>query len=268
MKRRPRANPNWHGKRPKGNARQPMRIIFSRKGFDTSAGGGPSPIVGGKPLSLPIPAQGENGAASRTTYGDLGFGDHAAKASRGKIGTDDLCHHDPMFLSDGTCAFGQHSAAQTHLERQGVGRGDVFVFFGLFAEEETGEPHHRIFGYLQVEEIVHLSDGVPKDLVAIGHPHALEMHSRNDVIWRGEGVTAARAGDALRLTVPGGPPSLWLRPQWLKPGGLSYHDRADRWIKGGRLRSVARGQEFVADIGRRKAPRDWLDRIVAEIKAS
>ncbi len=241
-----------------------MRIVFSRKGFDSSAGGGPSPIVGGKPLSLPIPA----GTASGTTYGALGLGNHAAKASRGKLGAGDLCHHDPMFTADGECIFGQHSAAQTHLEGQGVGLGDVFVFFGLFAEEETGEPHHRIFGYLRVEEMIPLAEVVPADLVALRHPHALAMHSANDVIWRGEGHTAKRASEALRLTVPGGPPSLWKRPEWLKRGGLSYHDREDRWLRGKRLRSVARGQEFVADIGRRQAPREWLARVIDEIKAS
>lgn len=164
--------------------------------------------------------------------------------------------------------FGQHSAAQTHLERQGVGVGDVFVFFGLFAEEETDEPHHRIFGYLQVENVVALSAGIPADLINLAHPHALEMHGSNDVIWRGGGRVANRASDALRLSVPGGPPSLWQRPAWLKHGGLSYHDRADRWLRAGRLKSVARGQEFVADIGRRKAPREWLKKIIAEITAS
>ncbi|MEL7189041.1 MAG: hypothetical protein AAGK17_05765 [Pseudomonadota bacterium] len=240
-----------------------MKIIFSRKGFDSSAGGGPSPIVAGRPLSLPIPA----GTASRTTYGDLGLEEHAAKASRGKLGAQDLCHHDPMFLTDGTCAFGQCGAAQTHLERQGVGLGDVFVFFGLFAEEETGEPHHRIFGYLRVEEMISLGEGAPQWALDLAHPHALAMHHKNDVIWRGEGRTANSASEALRLTVPGGPPSLWQRPYWLKRGGLSYHDRADRWIRGGKLRSVARGQEFVADIGRRKAPRDWLEQVIAEINS-
>ncbi len=239
-----------------------MKIIFSRKGFDSSAGGGPSPIVNGAPLSLPIP---DSKGLSRTTYGDLGLAEHAAKASRGKLGVHDLCHHDPMFLPDGTCAFGQTGAAQTHLERQGVGVGDVFVFFGLFAEEETGEPHHRIFGYLVVEEIHGLSEGAPQAMLDLDHPHALGMHGSNDVIWRGEGRTAARASGSLRLTVPGGPPTLWHRPAWLKPGGLSYHDREDRWLRGGRLKSVARGQEFVADVGRRKAPREWLEGIIAEI---
>ena len=242
-----------------------MKIIFSRKGFDSAAGGGASPIVDGVPVSLPIPS----GGYSRTTYGELGLGQLASAASRGKIGADDHCHHDPMFLPAkhgvGTCVFGQHSAAQTHLEGQGVGVGDVFVFFGLFAEEETGEPHHRIFAYLKVEEMVPLAQGAPQELVELAHPHALAMHHSNDVVWRGEGRVAKRASQALRLTVPEGPPSLWERPDWLKRGGLSYHDRPERWLRGGRLKSVARGQEFVADIGRRSAPREWLEGVIAEV---
>ena len=239
-----------------------MRIVFSRKGFDSAAGGGASPIVGGRPLSLPIPA----GAASNTTYGDLGLGAHALAASRGRYGPDDACHHDPMFLDDDTCLFGQCGAAQTHLANRGVGCGDVFLFFGLFREEESGEPHHRIYGYLEIAEAIALAgSAAPQDLRALGHPHALAMHAGNDTIYRGPGRQASRASERLRLTVPGGPPSLWRRPDWLRRGGLSYHDRADRWLPGKRLRSVARGQEFVADIGNRAAPRAWLEELRAEI---
>ena len=244
-----------------------MRIIFSRKGFDSSSGGGPSPIVDGRPVSLPIPA----GAASRTSYGDLGLGEHAALASRGKIVATDLCHHDPMFTVDGRCLFGQVGAAQTHLANRGVGLGDVFLFFGLFREEETGEPHHRIFGWMEVERMVHLAECAEEeraDLAAHAHPHAFEMHGSNDCIYAGPGGTAPRASEVLRLTAPGGPPSLWERPEWLKKGGLSYHDRSDRWLRGRRLRSVARGQEFVADIGRRNAPRDWLATVLNELRGS
>jgi len=242
-----------------------MRIVFSRKGFDSASGGGPSPIVDGRPISLPIP---DTKGLSRTTYGALGLGVHASRASRGGLGADDLCHHDPMFTDDGMCLFGQCGAAQTHLERQGVGVGDVFVFFGLFADEETGERHHRIFGYLRVDNVAALARGVPHELVALGHPHALGLHARNDTIWQGEGHEATNADPALRLTVPDGPPSLWQRPDWLRHGGLSYHDRADRWLPGNRLQSVSRGQEFVADIGRRKAPREWLENVIATIRAS
>lgn len=237
-----------------------MRIIFSRKGFDSAAGGGASSIVDERAISLPIPT----GGFSQTTYDDLGLGEEAAKASRGKLGASDLCHHDPMF-KDGTCLFGQCGAAQTHLERQGVGVGDVFLFFGLFADPVSKEPHHRFFGFMEVEEIISLSQGVPDWLTQIGHPHALGMHARNDVIYRGRGINDAPASDALRLTVSEGPASMWNRPKWLKQGGLSYHDRLSRWSQRGRLQSVARGQEFVADIGRRREPRVWLNAILKEM---
>lgn len=240
-----------------------MRIILSRKGFDSTAGGGPSPIVDGRPLSLPIPA----GAASRTSYADLGLGEHAALTSRGHVKPYDLCHYDPMFLDVGTCLFGQVGAAQTHLANQGVGVGDVFLFFGLFREQGMA-PHHRIFGWLEVEEVVSLARAVPTRFRELGHPHALALHGANDTIYAGPGGVARRAWKSLRLTVPEGPPSLWQRPDWLQRGGLTYHDRADRWLPGGRLRSVARGQEFVADIGERSEPRKWLGAILTELRAS
>lgn len=242
-----------------------MRVIFSRKGFDSASGGGASPVIDGRPVSLPIPA----GAVSRTRYADLGLADHAENASRGRVQAADLCHHDPMFLPGDACLFGQCGAAQTHLANRGVGRGDVFLFFGLFRDEATGEPHHRIFGYLEVAERIDLAQcdaATLAELRAFDHPHAIAMHARNDAIYRGPGRLAASAPEALRLTVPGGPPSLWRRPEWLRRGGLSYHDRADRWLSGGRLRAVSRGQEFVADVGRRKAPREWLMRVIAAIR--
>lgn len=241
-----------------------MKIIFSRKGFDSSAGGGPSPIVDGRPISLPIPA---NGGPSHTTYRDLGLGDYAARASRGQLGEQDYCHYDPMALPNGDVILGQCGAAQTHLERQGVGTGDLFIFFGLFCGED-GEKHHRIFGSLLVREIVPLVSAAVADvtkLAQLGCPHALGMHAKNDTVYRGPGCFAKTAPEALRLTVPGGPPSLWNVPAWLRQTGLSYHARESRWLRGNRLQSVARGQEFVADIGHRKAPREWAKRIVALI---
>ena len=241
-----------------------MRIIFSRKGFDSTSGGGPSPIVNGRPVSLPIPAT----RFSETTYGSLGLEQQVRQASRGRHDAGDLCHHDPMFLPGGECLFGQAGAAQTHLLNEGVRPGDVFLFFGLFADELTGERHHRIFGWMKIvtmRNVAELSADERRSLVARGHPHALGMHGRNDAIWSGPGGVATSATGSLRLTVPGGPCSLWKRPSWLRPGGLSYHDRPDRWQEGGRLLTVSRGQEFVAPIGRRQAPRRWLAERLAEM---
>lgn len=242
-----------------------MRIVFSRKGFDSAAGGGPSPIVDGRPLSLPIPS----GGYSRTSWADLGLGEHATRASRGRYAADDPCHHDPMFTPEGECLLGQCGAAQSHLANREVGVGDWFVFFGLF-RAEGGDPHHRIFGYLKVAQVIDLTDcsaAVRAELAARDHPHAIGLHARNDAIYRGPGRVAQTARDALRLSVPEGPPSLWHRPDWLQPGGLSYHDRPTRWLAGNRLQTVARGQEFVADVGTRTAPRQWLSRIISAIES-
>ncbi len=241
-----------------------MRIIFSRKGFDSVAGGGPSPIVGGRPVSLPIPAYGE---LSATTFGDLGLGDHAARASRGRYDAKALCHHDPMFLDDGTAMLGQCSGSQGHLVNRGVGPGDVFLFFGLFAEEATGERHHRIFGFLEVDAMRDVAtadreEGVCAKAIAAKHPHFIGMHGTNDMIYVGRGATARRDWSALRLTVPGGPVSLWHRPKWLKPGGLTYFPKPTNWPEPDMLYRVGNGQEFVADTRRRKAPRDWLAGVI------
>lgn len=79
-----------------------MRIILSRKGFDTGSGGTASPINGGRPISLPIPTSGR----SMTSYDQLGLGDIVEKVTRGKIGRGHLCHEDPMFVSN-QCIFGR-----------------------------------------------------------------------------------------------------------------------------------------------------------------
>jgi len=125
-----------------------VQIILSRKGFDSAAGGVPSPIVNGEPISLPIPTK----MRSETTYELAGLGELVARTTKGRVRPEDLCHEDPMFYA-GRCAFGQTGAAQTHLTKRGVGVGDVFIFFGLFAEENGRDRHHRIFGFLKVEEI-------------------------------------------------------------------------------------------------------------------
>ncbi|GAA0270532.1 hypothetical protein GCM10009127_08280 [Alteraurantiacibacter aestuarii] len=240
-----------------------MKIILSRKGFDSASGGGPSPIVEGIPVSLPIPAgEGRPGVP----YGDLGLADHAALASRGRLGAADLAHHDPMFLPDGTCLFGQCGAAQSHLENCGVGAGDLFIFFGLFRQGRE-RAHHRIFGWLWVDDVVRSGEPAMEDLRALGHPHALAAHGANDAIYCGPGGTARSSHAELRLSVEDGPPSLWRVPAWMERSGLSYHGRADRWHGDGILQSVSRGQEFVADIGVGDAgdadAHEWAHRMLA-----
>ena len=93
-----------------------MKVIFSRKGFDGSAGGCPSPIIDGIPLSLPIPY-----LNSTMSYRHFNLGRMVTDLTNGKLSKSDFCHNDPDLIMG---AFGQVSSAQSHLNNQNVGSGD------------------------------------------------------------------------------------------------------------------------------------------------
>ncbi len=237
-----------------------MRIVLSRKGFDTGSGGTASPIIEGRPISLPIPTR----RRSTTTYDHLGLGEIVERVTRGKIARDHLCHEDPMFTR-GQCLFGQCGAAQSHLRNMGVGAGDVFLFFGLFADGQSGERHHRIFGYLRIQDVISPSTGELGELDR-PHPHTLGEWNEINTIYRGAGEFANKDHETLRLTQPGGPLRHWIVPDWLRVAGLSFHGKPERWLADNRLEVVARGQEFVADIGDDAAALDWLDQTIETIR--
>lgn len=241
-----------------------MKIILSRKGFDSAAGGAPSPVLDGVPMSLPIPTT----RRSETTYRSMGLGEVVERVTRRKIGADHLCHEDPMF-SGGRWAFGQTGRAESHLARHRIEPGDVFLFFGLFRRLGGGDRHHRIFGWMEVGEVKRLGahptaaddpTGFPRR-----HPHSIGDWEDNNTLYLGVGGRAATASDELRLSKPGASPSIWRVPTWMKSTGLSYHADPTRWAMDGELRTVARGQEFIADVGDLAEPRRWLQSICETI---
>ena len=242
-----------------------MKLVISRKGFDSAAGGAPSPIVGDRLISLPIPAD----ERSTDTYASLGLGELVERQTRGRIGRGSLCHADPAF-QDGRCVFGQTGAAQSHLDNQGVGVGSVFLFFGLFENPASGRREHWLFGYLRVGEIIRLgpvptADQSPAWLHQT-HPHTLGGWNPNNTLYVGKGCTAARADEGLRLTAPEGPLSRWRVPAWLHECGLSYHGRKDRWRPAGYLDAVHRGQEFVCDVSASAPAQSWVEGIINKMR--
>ena len=241
-----------------------MKIIFSRKGFDSGSGGVPSPIIGGRPISLPIPTP----RRSVTTYEDLGLGEIVEHVTRRRIKGSHLCHHDPMF-ERGRWAFGQVGAAQSHLVNQGVAIGDVFLFFGLFADEHGQDAHHRIFGYLDIEKIAEPGVAPTKQDQPAGftrrHPHTVGEWKANNSIYIGFGGLAPNDNDALRLTAKERLISQWSVPPWLQETGLSYHGDPKRWQNGNILHTAYRGQEFVSDISGVQEAADWLNSIKQHI---
>ncbi len=145
-----------------------MRIILSRKGFDTGCGGCPSPyfVDEGKLFSLPIPSD-----CNFYSYNDLRFNNEQScfeimeqlniKARSCKAHTDPDIRPDLFYSrdSDWIPRFGQQGNSQKHLAKQGVEKDDVFLFYGLFQDVKyiNGKPHfipntkkQIIWGYMQI----------------------------------------------------------------------------------------------------------------------
>ena len=246
-----------------------MKIVFSRKGFDSSAGGVPSPIINGQPVSIPIPAD----HRSVTTFGHLGLGNIVREITKGRYTESSLCHHDPMFERS-KCAFGQSGAAQGHLAHNSVGIGDVFLFFGLFSNLDGSERHHRIFSYLRVEEMLNLGASPKLSDQPTGfsnqHPHTIGQWNSNNTIYLGSGLIATNNDVALRLTVEGNrnKVSEWRVPRWLSETGLSYHANRNRWGDKFTLQVVNRGQEFITDITGNIEAAAWLEMILTKIDST
>ena len=244
-----------------------MRLILSRKGFDSSAGGCPSPVFpDGTLYALPIPDE-----KSHIPYGDLSFaglniGTLVEDLTNGRYGSDNTAHLDPDLRANALPRqpgwrplLGQTGAAQGHLRKQGVREGDLLLFFGLFRPVEQVEGHwsfiktapacHILWGWLQIGEIIRVDDLAPGELPwARYHPHfQIEKDPANTLYLAADSLaldsemtSIAAAGTFNRvhpqmiLTHPDSPhPSLWRLPRFMFPAAgrqpLSYHTRLDRW---------------------------------------
>ncbi|WP_286221592.1 hypothetical protein [Marinobacter apostichopi] len=244
-----------------------MRLILSRKGFDSSAGGCPSPVLpGGTLCVLPIPD-----AQSRIRYDDVRFGERrlgklARDLSGGRVRGGDGAHLDPDLLTEAypraenwRPVLGQTGAAQGHLRNQGVTAGDLFLFFGVFRYAELWRrrwrfvpgtrPFHALWGWLHIGDVVTVDEMSEPDLPwARYHPH---LHGQpdpgntlylasNGVQLPGLGQELPGAGAFTELDAPhilsdpeGRLPTQWRLPAAFYPGKerppLSYHTKADRW---------------------------------------
>jgi putative DNA base modification enzyme with NMAD domain len=277
-----------------------MKIILSRKGFDSSAGGCASPIFAdGSFLSLPIPQPHPLPAASkRITFSHINFkypvGKVVEDLTQYRVKANDTIHFDPDLRKESLprkdqwrALFGQAGGAQTHLAQHGIAPGDIFLFFGWFKEVEKvagafrfkrgARDRHVLFGWLEIGEVWKLGMnrvGVPA--WADMHPHITTEFTDSNTVY----VAADKSGsagafpkftDALALTAPGENRSVWRLPKWFHPGArtscLSYHADAARWKQEGDftyLTSVGRGQEFVLDAVDYPEAEEWARQLIAE----
>lgn len=277
-----------------------MRIIFSRKGFDSSVGRVPSAILpDGTLISFPIP---DPDPTRKRQYAELtprgvNMGRLLADLLGSQYSQLGAVHLDPDLdataiprLPGWRPMFGQALAAEAHLQRLGVGAGDLFLFFGWFKQvEEVGGVYryvkgapdlHCLFGWLQVGQRVPVASMEALPTWGREHPHAKSppYHPQNDAIYvarerlnvdvQGDlgpgGGVFPRIAPGLILTAPGHTRSRWKVPYWFLPSGrtpLSYHSSPKRWIEDGKelhLCTVGRGQEFVLDTSEYPQARAWI----------
>lgn len=250
-----------------------MKIIISRKGFDSGYGGVPSPIFpDGRIVSLPIPSNAGLAAAIGQT-GRLCFGDVMADLTDSRLGNETLIHIDPDLekstlqrLPDWRSAFGQVGTAQSHLANQQVGEGDLFLFFGWFRHVELHKQHwryitnahsfHSLFGWLRVSEVIKVEEQGWQNLPSwlSDHPHvkhADRFEGNNNTLYiarhelglenlaeelNGAGMFK-NWSRSLKLSADGKSRSIWNVPKWLEPiegrPALTYHGKVNRWIRDG-----------------------------------
>jgi len=173
-----------------------MRIIFSRKGFDSSFGGKPSPIMpDGRMVSLPIPSKQSPKQSPTIRYKDIHWqgydlGMFVSDLTGGCISASYFAHLDPDIRSESLFhrhsewrpLFGQTGIAQGHLRNNSVQAGDIFLFFGLFRDviqsseklewNRHSQRRHVLWGWLQIDEVLKV-DGcnLSKYEWATYHPH-------------------------------------------------------------------------------------------------
>lgn len=172
-----------------------MKVILSRKGFDSKAGGCASPIFAcdqSRILSLPIPIPGAPVSFKEIQFKGVDVGELVKSLSGDKRNGPDSAHLDPDLRKDAIGrlegwkpSFGQSSSAQSHLRNSGVGIGDLFLFFGWFRRvekdrdrwryERSPKDLHVIFGWLQVDRIIEVNNNLDRILDEFpwlkDHPH-------------------------------------------------------------------------------------------------
>ena len=248
-----------------------MKIILSRKGFDSGYGRIPSPILpDGTLLSLPIPSENDKISFSDIKYNNKSYYDIVRELNPNtKIKSSDTCHLDPNIRKDITirpngwkAAFGQRKAALGHLCNQGVDIGDIFLYFGWFKQTELidgklsyakgASDLHVIYGYLQIGDIITRPDSIPNYLK--NQPHAASTYwenCKNSIFLPTEklsiqpmlpGARCLEFKKNLVLTKDGCSRSIWDLPDFFKGIPISYNKKA--WKEDG-FHAAAKGQEFV-----------------------
>ena len=283
---------------------KPGRIIISRKGFDSAAGGCPSPIFpDGTMYSLPVPGDDVEKPIRYKDlhHGNINIGQVVEDLTDGRHPAWHLAGLDPDIRPNAIARsgnwrglFGQSNASQTHLAKQCVETGDVFLFFGLFRRVQKtragwrfvrGAPKlHVLWGWLQIEQVCKVDEirhderfdwatyhchfswsGDPRNTLYV----ATDWLDVNDKVAAPGAGVFQKVHERLTLTRAGKSVSNWRLPRFFYPDGgktpLTYHPDLKRWRQDqdhAYLQSVGRGQEFVLRCDEYPEAADWLSGLI------
>ena len=134
-----------------------MNVIFSRKGFHGSNGGVASPIFpDGRICSIPVPIhdpRGWNVRLREIRFGQINLGGIVTDLTRNRSKRytgNGPGHLDPDLRKEALVRrpgwlpmYGPGGRPQAHLARNGVGVGDIFLFFGWFRRVTEVGNHWR-----------------------------------------------------------------------------------------------------------------------------
>jgi hypothetical protein len=284
--------------------RLPRRIILSRKGVDERAGGFPSVICDGRLLSIPIP---ETEFAHSLTYEGVrlppgpweGFGNFGELVNqlnsprREPVRSTRHVHLDPDIRPDlhgdaAQCRSTLGQCCRADAQLRGVGKQDLFLFFGWFSEhritgttiERLRRDEHTIWGWLQTDQPTrnvspqaspshaHEHRRLSQDAHAGGHnslyPALRHLTFLPDVAGCG---AFSRWSARLRLTHPAcrqGCRSLWRLPSFFFER-LSGVGGAATWVREGDsavVQIVGQQQEYILEVPQdplaQEQIRSWL----------
>ena len=260
-----------------------MKLILSRKGLDSSAGGYPSLIFpDGTLFSIPIPDK-----KTSIAYSDLNFSYNGKpiqkilndltnkKIKSGRkhfcdYQTDKFkCHYDPMFIdfkNDSYIVLGQEGTNASHLINQDVKERDIFLFWGWFKEVEkvngkwrykkNAPDIHLIWSYMEVEKRLIVKDNkeeILKDYPFLAkHPHIEVKRKNPNVIFLSKKFKKLKFHKNIVLTdienYKGR--SYWKLPKFFnQPQAFSYLKNFmqinDEYVS---VQSPNRGQEFILNL--------------------
>jgi len=261
-----------------------MKVVLSRKGFDSSYGGQASPILpDGTLLSLPIPSKNDNVLYTDLFYEGKSYFEIIKELKvNTKINEKSPCHLDPDIYEQifprnkgWKGLFGQSGSAQGHLKNNEIGIGDIFLFFGWFKETELknnrlqykkGSPDlHVIYGYLEIGSTYTKRPLAEKIKY---HPHAEYFNRKNNCIYEASdklsfkkelfGYGTFKYNENLVLTKEGETRSHWDLPEFFKEVNISYH--SEKSFKEEYFDSAKRGQEFVIDSNEKVI--EWAKKII------